>query len=70
MARCGTPYRRRAFLLVQLLPHSHTWLKTLSHLCFGNFIRASIWFTLGCGVLFWWMGTDIDTLIRGCMALP
>jgi len=43
------------------------WLKTLSHLCFGNFTRASIYFSIGCGMLFWWMGTDIDfdTWLRG-----
>jgi hypothetical protein len=47
------------------------WLKAISHLCFGNFIRASIWFALGCGGLFWWMGTDIDfdTWLRGSAAI-
>jgi hypothetical protein len=34
------------------------WLKALYHVCFGHFIRASIWFALGCGGLFWW--TDAD----------
>ena len=24
-----------------------------------NFIRASIWFSIGCGMLFWWQGSDI-----------
>jgi hypothetical protein len=43
------------------------WLKALAHLCFGNFVRAAIWFSIGCGMLFWWMGTDIDfdTWLRG-----
>src|SRR5262249_59004211 len=43
------------------------WLKALAHLCFGNFVRATIWFSVGCGMLFWWMGTDIDfdTWLRG-----
>ena len=36
------------------------WLKTISHLCFGTFTRAAAWFAIGCGLLFWWMGTDID----------
>jgi hypothetical protein len=43
------------------------WLKTISHLCFGNFTRAAAWFAIGCGLLFWWMGTDIgfDTWLHG-----
>jgi hypothetical protein len=36
------------------------WLKAIAHLCFGNFIRASIYFCIGYGMLFWWMGSDID----------
>ena len=36
------------------------WLKAISHLCFGNFTRAASYFCIGCGLLFWWVGTDID----------
>src|SRR5262249_50503497 len=36
------------------------WLKALSHLCLGNFIRASIWFSIGSGMIFWWTSADID----------
>src|SRR5262245_57286794 len=32
------------------------WLKAISHLCFGNFIRAAIWFNVGTWLLFWWFG--------------
>jgi hypothetical protein len=38
----------------------------------GHFIRASIWFSLGVGMLFWWQGTeviphpwDVDAWLRG-----
>ena len=43
------------------------WLKAISHLCIGNFTRASIWFSIGCGMLFWWFDKDIDfdTWLRG-----
>ena len=27
--------------------------------CLGNFIRAAIWFSIGCGMLFWWQGSDV-----------
>src|SRR5262249_43907580 len=36
------------------------WLQTIICLCQLKFTRATIWFSLGCGGLFWWMGTDID----------
>src|SRR5260370_18532547 len=36
------------------------WLQTIFCLCQGKFMRAGIWFSIGCGMLFWWMGTDID----------
>jgi len=36
------------------------WVCAIADLLQGKFIRASIWFSLGCGMLFWWMGTDID----------
>jgi hypothetical protein len=35
------------------------WLKTIIHLLGGNFIRASIWFSIGCGMMFWWQGTEV-----------
>src|SRR6516225_7559767 len=33
----------------------------------GNFIRAAAWFSIGSGMLFWWMSADIDfeTWLRG-----
>src|SRR5262245_57330490 len=30
------------------------WLKTLSHLCFGNFIQAAHWFNVGTAMVLWW----------------
>src|SRR5262249_13547225 len=36
------------------------WLKAISHLCFGQFIRSAVWFSVGCGMLFWWTDQDID----------
>ena len=47
------------------------WLKALAHLCFGNFIRATVWFSIGCGMLFWWFDKDIDfdTWLRGSAAI-
>jgi len=36
------------------------WLQTIFCLCQLQFVRATIWFSLGSGMLFWWMGTDID----------
>jgi hypothetical protein len=35
------------------------WLNAVGHLFRGNFIRASIWFSIGCGMLFWWQGTEV-----------
>jgi len=35
------------------------WLKTIVHLLGGHFTRAAIWFCLGCGMLFWWQGSDV-----------
>jgi hypothetical protein len=35
------------------------WLNAVGHLLRGNFIRASIWFSIGCGMLFWWQGSDV-----------
>jgi hypothetical protein len=35
------------------------WLNAVGHLIRGNFIRASIWFSIGCGMLFWWQGSDV-----------
>ena len=47
------------------------WLNAIGHLFRGNFIRASIWFSIGCGMLFWWMSADIDfdTWSRGSVAI-
>src|SRR5262245_65384444 len=36
------------------------WLQVIFCLCQLQFVRATIWFSLGSGMLFWWMGTDID----------
>jgi hypothetical protein len=35
------------------------WLKAIVHLLGGNFIRAAIWLSIGCGMLFWWQGTEV-----------
>ena len=47
------------------------WLNAIGHLFRGNFIRASIWFSSGCGMLFWWTEQDIDfdTWLRGSAAI-
>jgi hypothetical protein len=34
------------------------WLNAVGHLLRGNFIRASIWFSIGVGMLLWWNGSD------------
>ena len=36
------------------------WLKMLAHLLMGNFTRAAVWFSIGSGMLFWWLSSDID----------
>src|SRR5262249_8428300 len=36
------------------------WLNAIGHLLRGNFIRAALWFSIGCGMLFWWFDEDID----------
>jgi hypothetical protein len=36
------------------------WLNAVGHLFRGNFIRAALWFSIGCGMLFWWFDEDID----------
>ena len=36
------------------------WLKAIVHLLGGHFIRAALWFSIGCGMLFWWFNEDID----------
>jgi hypothetical protein len=43
------------------------WLNAVGHLIKGNFIRAAAWFSIGSGMLFWWMDADIDfeTWLRG-----
>jgi|SRR6516162_1089536 len=48
------------------------WANGVFSLCKGHFIRASIWFSLGGGMLLWWQGTeviphpwDFDAWLRG-----
>ena len=40
------------------------WLKAIVHLCFGNFTRASIYFSIGCGLLFWWFDEHVLSIDR------
>jgi|SRR6516165_8303300 len=61
-----------AFYWIMFCVTIAAWLKAISHLCLGNFTRASIYFCIGCGVLFWWQGTeviphpwDFDKWLRG-----
>src|SRR5215469_11609775 len=35
------------------------WLNAIGHLFRGHFIRAAIWLSIGCGMMFWWQGTEI-----------
>src|SRR6516162_3683144 len=35
------------------------WLNAVGHLFRGNFIRASIWFSIGVGMLLWWNGSAL-----------
>ena len=48
------------------------WANGVFSLCKGHFIRASIWCSLGGGMLLWWQGTeviphpwDFDAWLRG-----
>jgi hypothetical protein len=43
------------------------WLKAISHLCLGNFIRSALWLNLGIFLLFWWTDRphDWDTMMPG-----
>ena len=48
------------------------WLNAIGHLLRGNFTRAAAWFSIGSGMIFWWMGSDtipepmdFDTWLRG-----
>ena len=34
------------------------WLQTIICLCKLQFVRASVWFSIGCGGLWWWTGTE------------
>jgi hypothetical protein len=45
------------------------WLQTIFCLCQLQFVRATIWFSLGSGMLFW-CSIRISTLIRGYVDLP
>jgi hypothetical protein len=65
-----------AFYWVMFCVTIAAWLKTLVHLLGGNFIRAAIWLSLGCGMLFWWQGSeviphpwDFDKWLRGSAML-
>jgi len=44
-----------------------TWLKAISHLCLGNFIRSAVWLNVGIFMLFWWTDKphDWDTMMPG-----
>src|SRR5262249_61162132 len=35
------------------------WLKAIIHLLGGHFIRAAIWLSIGCGMMFWWQGSEV-----------
>ena len=35
------------------------WLKAIIHLLGGHFTRAAIWLSIGCGMMFWWQGTEV-----------
>jgi hypothetical protein len=48
------------------------WLKGIIHLLGGHLTRAAIWLSIGCGMMFWWQGTeviphpwDFDAWLRG-----
>ena len=52
------------------------WLKGIIHLLGGHFTRAAIWLSIGCGMMFWWQGTeviphpwDFDKWLRGSAVL-
>src|SRR6266540_355494 len=47
------------------------WLKAISHLCIGNFIRAALWFNVGVWLLFWWFDKphDWDSFMPGACFL-
>ena len=36
------------------------WLQTIFYLLQGKFVRAAIWFSLGCGGLFWWFDENVS----------
>jgi hypothetical protein len=35
------------------------WLNAIGHLFSGHFTRASMWFSIAFGMLFWWQGTEV-----------
>jgi hypothetical protein len=43
------------------------WLQVIFCLCKLQFVRGTIWFSIGSGMLFWWFDKDIDfdTWLRG-----
>ena len=36
------------------------WFKAIVHLCQLQFVRSTIWFSIGCGMLFWWFDENIS----------
>ena len=36
------------------------WVCAIADLLQGKLIRAAIWFSLGCGMLFWWFDEDVS----------
>jgi len=36
------------------------WFKAIVHLCQLQFVRGTIWFSIGCGMLFWWFDENIS----------
>jgi hypothetical protein len=46
------------------------WLNAVGHLFRGNFTRSAIWLSIGCGMLFWWRGTEVIPHPWDFVALP
>jgi hypothetical protein len=36
------------------------WFKAIVHLCQLQFVRGTIWFSIGCGMLFWWFDENVS----------
>jgi hypothetical protein len=61
-----------AFYWVAFMGTIWFWGNAFFSLCKGHFIRATIWLSLGYGMLLWWQGTEIiphpwdfDAWLRG-----